>query len=473
MLKRMLSFYILVSGITLSAESINQAALKIQNPRPNGGWVSDGIGYLTDSGANLDINQIITQLEKDTTAEIAIVTLLSIGDHNPKEFANTLFSIWGIGKKEKDNGVLLLHVLDQRRVEIETGYGMEGILPDILCKRILESFIIPNFKAGNFSQGITLGTYAIANAIRHPSFSMNQKLVLEPTNFIYSDLPESHYTNLISNEEVDKIPEAPGILSRHLEDPPHSFKEYFYFWLGILTVISWFFIGGVLSLLPFGNHFLYRIYSFFGGWFSWLAGLSSYCYMIVAEFSESETFYSSLNILPIGISLFFINRWIAKSLRNNPRKCPDCKKLMVKLNEKEEDQHLSAGENTEEEIKSIDYDIWKCRSCNTITKEKYSGTTPASKCRKCNFYTYRCVSTQVKRAATYDNEGEETHIYECAHCRLSEVKNVSIPKLQRASSSSSSSWSSSSSSGGSWSSGGSSGSWGGGSSGGGGAGSSY
>ncbi len=470
----MLSFYILVSGIALYAESIQEAALKIPNPRPSGSWVSDGIGYLKDSGADKEIDQIITQLERETGAEISVVTLLTIGEYNPKEFANTLFSTWGIGKREKDNGILLLHVLDQRRVEIETGYGMEGILPDILCKRILEIFIIPNFKTGNFSNGITLGSYALAHAILHPALDMNQKLDLGPTNFNYSDFPESHYTELIPIEKVDETQATPGIFLRHIQDPKNSIKEYFYFWLGLIIVFSWFFIGGVLSLLPFGNHFFYRIYSNFGGWFSWIAGLASYCYMLVAEFSESETFYSSFNIIPIGLSLFFINQWIGKSLRNKPRKCPNCQKLMVKLNEKEDDKHLSPGEVSEEKIKSIDYDIWKCRTCDTITKERYSGKSPASKCRKCNFYTYRCVSTQVNRAATYDYEGEETHFYECAHCRLSEVKNVTIPKLQRSSSQSSTSWSSSSSGGGSsWSSGGSSGSWGGGSSGGGGAGSSY
>jgi uncharacterized protein len=194
--------------------------------------------------------------------------------------------------------------------------------------------------------------------------------------------------------------------------------------------------------------------------------------MVVSEISESETFYSILNFLPIGVGLFFVNKWIRKSLRNNSRYCPSCNNKMRKLNEKEDNQHLSKGEGIEEKIKSVDYDIWECTSCKSVKKEKYSGDSPASACSKCHFKTYRNIRTTVVRSATYDNDGEEIREYECAHCNHFESHRVTIPKLERSSSSSSSS-SSSYGGGSSWSSGGSSGSWGGGSSGGGGAGSSY
>lgn len=460
-------FFFLTIGI--SGQTLEERILQVPNPRTNGGWVFDGIGYLTDSGAIQEINPILTELELKTSAEVAVVTLPSIGEESPKIFATSLFEKWGIGKKGKDNGVLLLHILDQRRVEIETGYGLEGVLPDVLCKRILENFIIPHFKAGEFSTGITRGSYAIGYAIEHPNSNLTEKLEIGDVNFVFADLPVEHYQAL-HQSEIPSIEDPPGIIKRHFREPANSFKEFFYFWFALIITSVWFSIGSILSILPFGNSLLYNIHAYFGRWISWFAGLFAFGYMVFQEANQSETYFSILNLVPIGASLFFINRWIGNSLRNNPRICPACKNKMSKLSEKADNAHLSPGEISEEKIFSVDYDIWKCNSCNTVTKEQYRGTNPASTCEKCHFKTYRNISVQVIREATYEHGGEELRNYECAHCHLFESKRVSTPKLQRSSSSSDGG---SSSGGSSWSSGGSSGSWGGGSSGGGGSGSSY
>ena len=86
----------------------------------------------------------------------------------PKHFATALFEYWGIGQKGADNGVLVLHVLDLRRVEIETGYGNEGPLPDVKCHWLIESVVIPAFKAGHFAQGRDALTRGILYALEHP-----------------------------------------------------------------------------------------------------------------------------------------------------------------------------------------------------------------------------------------------------------------------------------------------------------------
>ncbi len=441
-----------------------------QNPRLNGGWVSDEIGYLRDSGALSEINEMISELEKDTSVEIAIVTKLTIGEMNPKEYANTLFNEWGIGKKGKDNGILILHVFDQRRIEIETGYGLEGVVPDILCKRILEKFIVPNFKSNQFSMGMTLGSFAIINSIKNPNASMEQKLSIDEFQFNFADLPASHYQDKIKTITEENFFDQNGIFARHITSPTNSIKEFFYFWLGILVMSISVFLGVILALLRFGNKTLYNFYNYFGRTLAWLSGIVATGYMLVSEIAESDTSYSLLNLLPIGIGLFFVNGWIQKKLRNNPRKCPTCKSKMIKLNEKQDNKHLSKGEGIEEKIKSVDYDIWECNNCSKITKEKYTGDSPASTCPKCHFNTFQNIRVTVIRSATYESDGEELHEYECANCKHAESKYVTIPKKVKSSSSGSSS---SGGGGSSWSSGGSSGSWGGGSSGGGGSGSSY
>ena len=70
-----------------------------------------------------------------------MVAVGSIGEQDLESFSNELFARWGIGQKENNNGVLVLFVLDQRKIRFEVGYGMEGILPDAVCKRIQSQYV--------------------------------------------------------------------------------------------------------------------------------------------------------------------------------------------------------------------------------------------------------------------------------------------------------------------------------------------
>lgn len=111
------------------------------------------------------IDTALLRLKEARIAEVAVVAVESIGFAEPREFATELFRHWGIGEKGRDNGLLVLLVLGQGAIEIETGYGMEGTLPDALCKRIIERVMIPHFKAGDFDKGMTEGVGAIATIL--------------------------------------------------------------------------------------------------------------------------------------------------------------------------------------------------------------------------------------------------------------------------------------------------------------------
>ncbi|MFN6133049.1 MAG: TPM domain-containing protein, partial [Synechococcaceae cyanobacterium] len=91
----------------------------------------------------------------------------------PKQVATTLFNRWGIGQKGKDNGVLFLVSLGDRRVEIETGYGVESMLPDARIGQIIRQRITPQFKTGNFDAGTLLGTEAIVQVLRTQGNTLN------------------------------------------------------------------------------------------------------------------------------------------------------------------------------------------------------------------------------------------------------------------------------------------------------------
>lgn len=143
------------------AETLNQ----VINPKTaRNQWVSDMVGVV-DAATKQRLNALIDELEQKTSAEIAVVTIHRTDGRDPKEFATELFKRWGIGKKDKDNGILVLLVMEARRVEVETGYGVEGVLPDGKVGAILDKEVIPRFKQGDFGGGLLSGVQAMAKTL--------------------------------------------------------------------------------------------------------------------------------------------------------------------------------------------------------------------------------------------------------------------------------------------------------------------
>jgi len=118
------------------------------------GYVNDNAGVIDDA-TEAQITAYIAWLEQNTTAEIGVLTIQTLpqGVSSEKAFATQVFNEWDIGKADVDNGVLVLVVLDTRRIEIETGYGVEGILPDGKVGRIIDNHI-DAFRASEYGQGI-------------------------------------------------------------------------------------------------------------------------------------------------------------------------------------------------------------------------------------------------------------------------------------------------------------------------------
>jgi uncharacterized protein len=93
-----------------------------------------------------------------TSTQVTIVMIRSIGPYDINDYTFQLGEKWGIGQAKLDNGVLILAAMDDRKVFIATGYGMEGVLPDILAKRIVDQLIVPNFKMGAYYAGLDKAT---------------------------------------------------------------------------------------------------------------------------------------------------------------------------------------------------------------------------------------------------------------------------------------------------------------------------
>ena len=138
----------------------------IPNPRlTDGTWVTDLPRALrADTVARL--NQTFGDLERAHGIEMALVVVRSLDGLSIEEVAEKLFKLWGIGKKDRDNGLLFLWSTGDRKVRVEVGYGLEGILPDGKVGAILDAYVIPRFKAGDFDAGIIAGVDAVVAAAR-------------------------------------------------------------------------------------------------------------------------------------------------------------------------------------------------------------------------------------------------------------------------------------------------------------------
>jgi uncharacterized membrane protein YgcG len=140
----------------------------VPNPRrETGGWVSDGANILSPSTEAI-LNAKIDRLEADTSAEVALVTVVDTqgGAETPKLFAHNLFNTWGIGKADKNNGVLVLISKDDRRVEIEVGQGLTDRLTGDRIQELLAETVTPAFKQGDYDKGAIEGTESIIQTLQ-------------------------------------------------------------------------------------------------------------------------------------------------------------------------------------------------------------------------------------------------------------------------------------------------------------------
>jgi uncharacterized protein len=131
-------------------------------PKPAGA-VNDFAGVIPAQYAGPMENLAREVLDKTGTA-VVVATVETIGDNDPNDYANRLYQAWGIGKKGEDKGVLIFLAVKERRVRIETGYGVEGILPDGLAGEILDRYAIPRFRDGDFGKGLA-ETMAAVSAV--------------------------------------------------------------------------------------------------------------------------------------------------------------------------------------------------------------------------------------------------------------------------------------------------------------------
>jgi uncharacterized protein len=137
-------------------------------PRPAiRAWVNDLAGVI-DEGTRARLSALLEAHERTTSNEVVVVTVASLRGLTRQAFANRLFNAWGIGKKGKNNGVLLLVAPNEREAQFEVGYGLEPVLTDGMCGEITRQDMIPFFKRGDYPGGILAGMTRLTSLLGSP-----------------------------------------------------------------------------------------------------------------------------------------------------------------------------------------------------------------------------------------------------------------------------------------------------------------
>jgi len=160
MVKRLL---ITVAVLAAACASVVSASTP-QPPDMPRDYVVDLAGIIRSDLKN-ELNTYLQTLERKTTTQVLVLTVQTLDNQGIEEFALNTKQKWGLGQKGKDNGVLIIVAVNDRKYRIEVGYGLESVLPDSMVGSIGREYFVPYFKQGDFSTGIYAGTIAVIRTI--------------------------------------------------------------------------------------------------------------------------------------------------------------------------------------------------------------------------------------------------------------------------------------------------------------------
>ena len=160
----MKKLFVLFALLWFATGNISAQNNKDLPPKPNPPRLVNDFANVLSAGEIQQLESKLVAYNDSTSTQITIVILPSVDD-DIAEFGARLGDYWGIGRKQKDNGILITIAMQSHGVNIATGRGAEGAVPDVTAKRIIEDYISPNFKQQNYYQGLDKATTAIMQAM--------------------------------------------------------------------------------------------------------------------------------------------------------------------------------------------------------------------------------------------------------------------------------------------------------------------
>ena len=376
--------FIVILTLILSFVSFLQGAYRpsdLVNPNiaDRRRYVADPGELLTTSARN-QADKILWDLRQNTSAEVAVVVVPDIGDMPIEDFATQLFTEWGIGKKDNDNGVLVVIATEQREARIATGYGVEGVLPDISAKKIINRSIVPFMKNNDLDGAVKAVATDLANVLTSPSAAEELK---SSSAERWEEMPQSD----ITGEDI----------------------------LGFAGIIAFLIFLVSVGVYIYDSRRL----------------RNKDRYLQAREWHDKQLGYLTMAIFSAGLGLlpYLLARHKYKTARNKPLTCPTCHHKMRKLNEDQDNALLSPSQDLEERLNTVDYDVWVCPDCGTVERYPFRiRQNTYTECPNCHTVAYHLVRDHTLVAPTIQHTGLGEKIYECKYCNNRTNKRYTIPK---------------------------------------------
>ena len=371
----------LLTILTLLIIAASSAIMAAFPPNPNignpGNYISDPTHLLSPQTA-AEANRLLQDCRNQTSAEVAVAIVDQLGDMSIEEYASSLFAEWGLGKRDRDNGVLIVISTGARQARIEVGYGAEGIITDALASGIIRHEIIPAMKNGDIDQ-------AVAGSVRQITATLEKPEYAEELRSRYADGQRPMET--IDSEII---------------------------WNMILLVAGCtFLISLFIFISTFPKTRKRNNYEKSAIWRKRLPGLWI------------------CSALSLGASIVFalVAFLLYRHYRRKPLRCDTCGAKMHKLSEEEDNLLLSESQDLEERLDTVDYDVWECPQCGTVERVPFpKRQTKYTPCPACGTIANHLVCDKITVPATTSRPGHGEKIYKCEYCHNQTRLPYVIPK---------------------------------------------
>lgn len=346
-------------------------------------YVSNPDGVLSER-AERQIDNMLAGLWNRTSAEIAVVAVADTDRPDDIDgFATDLFEKWGIGKDDRDNGLLILIARDSRKAVIRTGKGMEGVLPDIVAGRILRNKMFPLFKEGDYDGGTMAAVAEVARVVSDPR---------------YADELKSKYAN--------DSRATPGGGSDFDGD------EFFAWYLRMSAIAGAAALIAVLFIIIRGRR-----------------KEPQTLYRTLGNLKLPLIFFSFL-LLGAALPALLLTIWRMRRLRTGTRHCPNCSTAMRRLDEQSDNAYLTPAQDAEERYNSVDYDVWLCPNCGETDIIPYvNRKTTYSTCERCGARLSTLTQDRTLLKPTTTREGRGSRTFTCLSCGHRKDVPYTIAKL--------------------------------------------
>lgn len=340
-------------------------------------YVTDMAGVLSPQ-AVAEVDSLLGDVWQQSTAEPVVVIVDDLDGEDIDSYATELFELWGIGKKDKDNGVLMLISMNDRQNVIRTGYGTEGLIPDALAWGILNKTMRPYFREGDYDGGVIAASRELHDVMT--SEEARQELM-------------SKYAN-------DRDGSS--------DNEPNLFVRYLFLAAGVtLASLVWY----LLLLIKSRGKSTAEAYH---------------------PFDQNRMTIIILTFLTLGMMLPVLGLWLLtmRHIRLKKHLCTNCGTRMKRLDEQTDNLYLTPAQDAEERLNSVDYDVWLCPTCNQTDVIPYINRQKNySICPNCGARTAALVSDRVLTQPTTRSKGVGEKTFTCFNCHHTTRNRYSIDKL--------------------------------------------